>query len=94
LFLIYINDIDNADDVTGSVLEKFADDTKWAMVIESDDDRRSCAVEQATEIEKPSLDCTPPMCAHILNTVCRLGHIGLLETRKFWRQYRGGQLVW
>ena len=40
LFLIYINDIDTAVDVTGSVLEKFADDTKWAMVVESDEDRR------------------------------------------------------
>ena len=39
LFLIYINDIDNAVDVTGSILDKFADDTKWAMVSESDDDR-------------------------------------------------------
>ena len=41
LFLIYINDIDTAVDVTGSILEKFADDTKWAMVVESDEDRRT-----------------------------------------------------
>ena len=39
LFLIYINDIDTAVDFTGSVLKKFADDTKWAMVIESEEDR-------------------------------------------------------
>ena len=40
LFLIYINDIDNAVDVTGSVLKKFADDTKWAMVVETEQDRQ------------------------------------------------------
>ena len=39
LFLIYINDIDNAVDVSGSVLKKFADDTKWAMVVESEQDK-------------------------------------------------------
>ena len=39
LFLIFINDIDSAVDVTGSVLEKFADDTKWAMVVECEEDR-------------------------------------------------------
>ena len=41
LFLIYINDIDTAVNVAGSVLEKFADDTKWAMVVESDEERRT-----------------------------------------------------
>ena len=40
LFLIYINDIDNAVNVTDSVLKKFADDTKWAMVVENEDDRQ------------------------------------------------------
>ena len=40
LFLIYINDIDNAVNVSGSVLAKFADDTKWAMVVETEEDRR------------------------------------------------------
>jgi hypothetical protein len=40
LFLIYINDIDMAVNVTGSFLAKFADDTKWAMVVEDDDDRK------------------------------------------------------
>ena len=39
LFLIFINDIDSAVNVTGSVLEKFADDTKWAMVVECEEDR-------------------------------------------------------
>ena len=34
LFLIYINDIDNAVNVTDSVLKKFADDTKWGMMVE------------------------------------------------------------
>ena len=33
LFLMYINDIDMAVDVSGSYLLKFADDTKWAMVV-------------------------------------------------------------
>ena len=41
LFLIFINDIDTAVDVSGSVLEKFADDTKWAMVVESDEDKNA-----------------------------------------------------
>ena len=36
LFLIYINDIDSAVNVNGSILEKF---TKWGMVGESDEDR-------------------------------------------------------
>ena len=40
LFLIYINDIDRAVNVTGSVLAKFADDTKWAMVVENEADRK------------------------------------------------------
>ena len=38
LFLIYINDIDTAVDVSGSVLEKFGDDTKWAMVVKCSGD--------------------------------------------------------
>ena len=40
LFLIYINDIDNAVNFVQSVLKKFADDTKWGMVVQSDDERR------------------------------------------------------
>ena len=40
LFLIYINDIDNAVDVAGSVLKKFAVDTKWALVVESEEERK------------------------------------------------------
>ena len=39
LFLIFINDIDNAVDVTSSVLLKFADDTKVARVVESEQQR-------------------------------------------------------
>ena len=38
LFLIYINDLDSAVEVSGSILQKFADDTKFAMVVESDED--------------------------------------------------------
>ena len=37
LFLIFINDIDMALDVTGSFLYKFADDTKLGMVVETED---------------------------------------------------------
>ena len=37
LFVIFINDIDCAVDVTGSVLLKFADDTKWAMVVDTEE---------------------------------------------------------
>ena len=40
LFLIFINDIDTAVDLTTSLLSKFADDTKWARVVESEEDRR------------------------------------------------------
>ena len=39
LFLIFINNIDRAGDVTSSVLLKFADDTKVARVVESDEQR-------------------------------------------------------
>ena len=39
LFLIFINDIDRAVDVTSSVLLKFADDTKVAKVVESEEQR-------------------------------------------------------
>ena len=40
LFLIFINDIDTAVDLTASCLSKFADDTKWARVVETEDDRK------------------------------------------------------
>jgi hypothetical protein len=40
LFLIFINVIDTAVDLTSSLLSKFADDTKWARVVESEEDRR------------------------------------------------------
>ena len=39
LFLLYINDIDFAIDLTHSTIKKFADDTKIAMVVESEEDR-------------------------------------------------------
>ena len=39
LFLIFINDIDRAVDVTSSVLLKFADDTKVARVVETEEQR-------------------------------------------------------
>ena len=37
---MYINDIDLAVDVSGSFLLKFADDTKWAMVVETEEQSR------------------------------------------------------
>ena len=37
-FLIFINDIDTAVDVSGSILKTFADDTKWAMVVDSEEE--------------------------------------------------------
>ena len=39
LFLIFINDIDIACEVTGAYIIKFADDTKCYQVVESDADR-------------------------------------------------------
>ena len=39
LFIMFINDIDMAIDVTGSFLFKFADDTKVGMVVETEDQR-------------------------------------------------------
>jgi ribonuclease P/MRP protein subunit RPP40 len=39
LFIIFINDIDLAIDVTGSFLFKFADDTKVGMVVENENQR-------------------------------------------------------
>ena len=41
LFVIFINDIDCAMDVTGSHLFKFADDTKWAMVVDTEEQSRA-----------------------------------------------------
>jgi hypothetical protein len=40
LFLIFINDLDIAAEVTGALVKKFADDTKCYMVVESEQDRR------------------------------------------------------
>ena len=40
LFLIFINDIDTAVDMTASLLSKFADDTKWARIVESEEDKK------------------------------------------------------
>ena len=42
LFLIFINDVDTAVDLTinSSLLSKFADDTEWARIVESEDDKR------------------------------------------------------
>ena len=37
LFVIFINDIDCAVDVTGSVILKFADDTKWSMIVDTEE---------------------------------------------------------
>ena len=39
LFLIFINDIDNAMDTTTAIISKFADDTKAGRVVENDNDR-------------------------------------------------------
>ena len=39
LFLIFINDLDVAAEVTGAVVEKFADDTKCFMVTETEEDK-------------------------------------------------------
>ena len=41
LFIIFINDIDCAVDVTGSHLYKFADDTKWAVVVDTEEQSRA-----------------------------------------------------
>lgn len=41
LFVIFINDIDCAMDVTGSHLFKFADDTKWAMGVDTEEQSRA-----------------------------------------------------
>ena len=40
LFLIFINDIDTAVDLTASCIFKFADDTKMASVVQTEEDRR------------------------------------------------------
>ena len=39
LFLIFINDIDVAVEITGAMLKKFADDTKCYMVVETEEDK-------------------------------------------------------
>jgi hypothetical protein len=40
LFLVFINDIDTAVDLTNSFLSKFADDTKMASIVESEEARQ------------------------------------------------------
>ena len=40
LFLAFINDIDTAVDLTSSLLSKFADDTKMASIVETEEDRK------------------------------------------------------
>ena len=40
LFIIFINDIDVAVDITGAMLKKFADDTKCYMVVETEEDKK------------------------------------------------------
>ena len=40
LFLVFINDIDTAVDLTSSFLSKFADDTKMASIVETEEDRK------------------------------------------------------
>ena len=40
LFLVFINDIDTAVDLTSSFLSKIADDTKMASIVETEDDRK------------------------------------------------------
>ena len=39
LFLIFINDLDVAVEITGALVKKFADDTKCYMVVETEEDR-------------------------------------------------------
>ena len=39
LFLIFINDLDIAAQITGAMVKKFADDTKCYMVVETEQDR-------------------------------------------------------
>ena len=39
LFLIFINDLDIADEITGAIVKKFADDTKCYMVVETEEGR-------------------------------------------------------
>ena len=58
LFLMFINDIDRAVEVTSSVLLKFADDTKVARVVENEGQREELQntinrlVEWSTEWQK------------------------------------------
>ena len=40
LFTLFINDIDRAVEVTGSHILKFADDTKWYMVVNTEEESR------------------------------------------------------
>ena len=40
LFLIYINDIDDAIDCVGTLIKKFADDTKVASIVDTEEQRK------------------------------------------------------
>ena len=45
MFIIFINYIDIAVEVNGAMIKKFADDTKCYMVVESEEDRNTSAIQ-------------------------------------------------
>ena len=87
LFLIFINDIDTAVDLTASCLIKFADDTKWAKVVETEDDRKRFQ-EGVDGLEKWSKDW------QLLFNIskCKIMHMGG-RSKKFSYTMDGEKLV-
>ena len=86
LFIMFINDIDLAVDVTGSFLLKFADDTKVGMVVESEE-QRDALQEGIACLETWSREWQM-----LFNTSkCHILHIGA-KNQKF-KYTMGGQVL-
>ena len=86
LFIIFINDIDLAIDVTGSFLFKFADDTKVGMVVETEEQRDELQAA-ITNLEQWSLEWQM-----MFNTSkCHMMHFGSGNQR--FEYAMGGQVL-
>ena len=89
LFLIFINDIDKAVEVTSSVLLKLADDTKVGRVVESE--------EQGEELQSTinRLVGWSVQWQMLFNTEkCHVLHLGPRNAKyKCWREWRARKML-
>ena len=85
LFLIFINDIDQAVDGVGGMLKKFADDTKWGKKVMSEEERM--AFQQGIDnLHRWSSEWQMPF----NEDKCHVLHVGRTNSRF---QYTMGQRV-